>query len=156
GIKQSSVFSCTVTKGKLQMIQRARSSFAISFILGLWLLLASACSSSLNAAAPSAAPAATSGSADAARPTVQAQPTPVLGTPKALRDDIQIRKILETGGGIVRLKRDPSTDTIYYMTNKADIYQLIIKPGNASGTDKPYTLAKIGGDPDLIAAGLAF
>src|SRR5262249_39826302 len=90
------------------------------------------------------------------RPTVQAQPTPVLGTPKALRDDIQIRKILETGGGIVRLKRDPSTDTIYYMTNKADIYQLIIKPGNASGTDKPYTLAKIGGDPDLIAAGLAF
>lgn len=138
------------------MIQRARSSFAISFILGLWLLLASACSSSLNAAAPSAAPAATSGSADAARPTVQAQPTPVLGTPKALRDDIQIRKILETGGGIVRLKRDPSTDTIYYMTNKADIYQLIIKPGNASGTDKPYTLAKIGGDPDLIAAGLAF
>ena len=54
------------------------------------------------------------------------------------------------------MKRDPSTDMIYYMTNKADIYQLIIKPGNASGKDKPYTLAKIGGNPDLIASGMAF
>jgi Glucose / Sorbosone dehydrogenase len=80
----------------------------------------------------------------------------VLGSPKALRDDIQVRKILETGGGMVRMKRDPSTDTIYYMSNKADIYQLIIKPGNASGKDRPYTLAKIGGAPDLIASGMAF
>jgi glucose/arabinose dehydrogenase len=127
------------------MTQGLRSSYKIWLVLGIWLLLASACS-------PSTGPSST----NAGRPTAELQPTPIPGNPKVLRDDIQIRKILETGGGIVRMKRDPSTDTIYYMTNKADIYQLIIKPGNASGKDRPYTLAKIGGDPDLIASGMAF
>ena len=144
------------------MTQRVHSSYTFWLVLGLSLLLISACSS---ATPPSATPAASASTA-AAAPTIaaaptsappsQAKPTPVLGAPKALRSDIQIRKIIETGGGIVRMKRDPSTNTIYYMTNKADIYQLIVKPGNASGKDKPYTLAKIGGNPDLIASGMAF
>jgi glucose/sorbosone dehydrogenase len=140
------------------MTQRARSSCKIWLVLGLWLLLASACgpSTAPGAAPTSSAPAGATNPPSATRPTAQLLPTPVFGQPKALRDDIQIRKIIETGGGIVRMKRDPSTDTIYYMTNKADIYQLIIKPGNASGKDKPYTLAKIGGNPDLIASGMAF
>ncbi|HEU5100954.1 MAG TPA: PQQ-dependent sugar dehydrogenase, partial [Roseiflexaceae bacterium] len=136
------------------MIDRARASSNIWFPLGIWLLILSACSQSPAANAPGATSAAAP--ASSARPTAPLQPTPVLGSPKALRDDIQIRKILETGGGIVRMKRDPSTDTIYYMTNKADIYQLIVKEGNASGKDRPYTLAKIGGDPKLIASGMAF
>jgi len=138
------------------MTQRARSSATIWLVLGVSLLLISACSSST---APSATPAAavpTAVPAPAGTPTAQVQPTPVLGDPKALRSDIQIRKIVETGGGMVRLKRDPLTDTIYYMTNKADIYQLIIEPGNASGKLQVYTLAKIGGNPDLIASGMAF
>jgi glucose/arabinose dehydrogenase len=146
------------------MIQRARASSKLWVLLGIWLLILSACSQSPASDAPGAtsaasAPVATSAPTAAASsgpPTAQVQPTPVLGSPKALRDDIQIRKILETGGGIVRMKRDPSTDTIYYMTNKADIYQLIIKDGNASGKLQMYTLAKIGGDPNLIASGMAF
>ena len=143
------------------MTQRARSSCKLWLVLGVSLLLISACSS---ATPPSATPAAAAPTAaapaaaptSAGPPTAQVEPTPVLGEPKALRRDIQIRKIIETGGGIVRMKRDPSTDMIYFMTNKADIYQLIIKPGNASGKDKLYTVAKIGGNPDLIASGMAF
>jgi glucose/arabinose dehydrogenase len=140
------------------MAQRPRPSYIIWLVLGLSLLLVSACSSSST---PSATPAASAPSAAAAPtpagpPTAQVQPTPVRGDPKALRDDIQIRKIVETGGGMVRMKRDPLTDSIYYMSNKADIYQLIIKPDNSSGKDKVYTLAKIGGNPELIASGMAF
>jgi glucose/arabinose dehydrogenase len=146
------------------MIQHARASSKLWLLLGIWLLILSACSQSPAADTPgptaaASAPAATSAPTAAASsgpPTAQAQPTPVLGSPKALRDDIQIRKILETGGGIVRMKRDPSTDTIYYMTNKAEIYKLIIEDGNASGKLQTYTLKKIGGDPDLIASGMAF
>ena len=143
------------------MTQRARSSYKIWLVLGFALLLISACSSST---APSATPAAsaptaaapTAAAVPAGPPTAQAQPTPVRGEPKALRDDIQIRKILETGGGMVRMKSDPTTGMIYYMSNKADIFQLIIKPDNASGKDKVYTLAKMGANPDLIASGMAF
>ena len=144
------------------MTQRARSSSKLLLVLGLSLLLISACSSSTApsatpaASAPTAVAAPTAVPAPAGPPTAQVQPTPVLGDPKALRTDIQIRKIIETGGGMVRMKSDPTTGMIYYMTNKADIYQLIIKPGNASGKDKPYTLAKIGGNPELIASGMAF
>jgi glucose/arabinose dehydrogenase len=138
------------------MIQRAHSSATIWLVLGLSLLLISACSSSTAPSATPAASAPTAAPAQAGPPTAQVQPTPVLGDPQALRSDIQIRKIVETGGGMVRMKSDPTTGAIYYMTNKADIYQLIIKPGNASGKDQPYTLAKIGGNPDLIASGMAF
>src|SRR6266498_3402336 len=90
------------------------------------------------------------------RPTAQAQPTPVPGNPKALRDDIQIRKILETGGGFVRLKRDPSTNTIYYMNNQANIFRLDVQPGNGARPVRAYTRADIGVDSGFVAAGLAF
>src|SRR6266536_725934 len=138
------------------MTQRARPSYKLWLLLGFSLLLISACSSSTTPSATSAASAPTATTTPAGPPTAQAQPTPVRGDPKALRDDIQIRKIVETGGGMVRMKRDPLTDSIYYMTNKADIYQLIIKSDNSSGKDKVYTLAKIGGNPELIASGMAF
>jgi hypothetical protein len=144
------------------MILRRRPSYKLWLVLAFSLVLISACSSSATpsatpaASAPTAAALPTSVPAPDGPPTVQAQPTPVLGQPKALRDDIQIRKLLDSGGGMVRMKLDPKTNSIYYMSNKADIYQLIIKEGNASGKDKPYTLAKIGGDPNLIASGMAF
>jgi glucose/arabinose dehydrogenase len=144
------------------MTQPGRPSYKLWLALLFALLIVSACSSSASpsatpaASAPTAAPPPTAAPAPAGPPTAQVQPTAVFGSPKALRDDIQIRKLLETGGGMVRMKRDPKTDSIYYMSNKADIYQLIIKPGNASGKDKVYTLAKIGGNPDLIASGMAF
>src|SRR3954453_23623227 len=141
------------------MTQRARSSCKIWLVLGFSLLFISACSSATPPSATPAASAPTAAAPTAAAPTTaptaQVEPTPVLGDPKALRSDIQIRKIIETGGGIVRMKRDPSTDTIYYMNNKAEIYQLIIKPDNSSGQDKVYTLAQIGGNPDLTASGMA-
>ena len=138
------------------MAQRPRPSYTIWLILGLSLFLISACSSSTSPSATPAASAPTAVPAPAGPPTAQVQPTPVLGEPKALRSDIQIRKLLETGGGMVRMKRDPSTNSVYYISNKADIFQLIIKPGNASGKLQVYSLAKIGGNPDLIASGMAF
>src|SRR5262249_7204495 len=150
GLRPSKPPDCVSPDNERQatMTQRARSSYKLWLVLGFSLLLISACSSSTApsatpaASAPTAAAAPTAVPAPAGPPTAQVQPTPVLGDPKALRSDIQIRKIVETGGGMVRMKSDPTTGMIYYMSNKADIYQLIIKPGNASGKDKPYTLAK--------------
>jgi glucose/arabinose dehydrogenase len=144
------------------MTQRRHHAYTLWLFLGVLMVLISACSSAASpsatpaASAPTAAAVPTAAPTDAVPPTAQAEPTPVRGDVKALRDDIQIRKLLETGGGMVRMKLDPSTKSIYYMSNKADIYQLIIKPDNSSGKDKVYTLAKMGANPDLIASGMAF
>jgi glucose/arabinose dehydrogenase len=138
------------------MTQRVRSSCTLWLVLGLSLLVISACSSATPPSATPAAAAPTAAAVPTSAPTAQVEPTPVLGDPKALRNDIQIRKIIETGGGIVRMKSDPSTGKIYYMNNKADIYELIVEPGNASAKLQAYTLSRIGGNPDLIASGMAF
>jgi glucose/arabinose dehydrogenase len=97
-------------------------------------------------------------------PAAQSQPAPpkrtpirfIPGTPIVLRNDIQVRKLLETGGGFVRLKLDSSTNTIYYMDGKANIYRLDIQPGNGSKSRLAYSAADIGVDPKFVASGMAF
>ncbi len=146
------------------MTWRSRALRKIWLVLSLGLLLASGCGpaavspASTSTIAPTSPPVSTATAIPSAipRPTAQAQPTPVPGNPKALRDDIQIRKILETGGGFVRLKRDPSTNTIYYMNNQANIFRLDVQPGNGARPVRAYTRADIGVDSGFVAAGLAF
>ena len=78
-----------------------------------------------------------------------------VGEPFALRDDITIRKILETGGGFVRLKRDPSTNTVYYMDAKTNIYRLDLAADPPAGV-QVFTAADVGVDETFVASGLAF
>ncbi len=74
--------------------------------------------------------------------------------PIALRNDIQIRKVIDTGGGFVRMALDPLTHDLYYMDAKANIYRLDIKPKTASKSTQIYRLADIGGAP--YTTGLTF
>jgi hypothetical protein len=87
---------------------------------------------------------------------VELKPTPTLGNPKALRDDIKIRRVFQAGAGFVRLKRDPLTDAIYYMNNAVDIYQLSFESNGQVRVNKAYTRADVGVEEDFIAAGMAF
>jgi glucose/arabinose dehydrogenase len=146
------------------MNRRSRASHILWPVFCLWLLLASGCGPSAAAptpAVPTAPPAPptaapTTAATPDTRPTVQAQPTPTLGNPKALRDDIKIRRVFQTGGGYVRLKRDPLTDTIYYMNSVVDIYQLSFQSNGQVQVKKNYTRTDVGVDPNFVAAGLAF
>jgi hypothetical protein len=136
------------------------------------MLLAAACGSTANQGAqptyPPApiedtpAPTSTAGptSADAAASGTPAAPqrTTVVarvGEPLALRDDISIRKILETGGGFVRLKRDPSTNTIYYMDGHTNIFRLDLQADPPAGVPI-YKAADLGLDDTFVASGMAF
>jgi glucose/arabinose dehydrogenase len=132
----------------------------------LWLLLASGCGAAavaptpaaLPTAAPTAPPTAppTAATTPDTRPTVVLEPTPTLGNPKALRDDIKIRRVFQTGGGFVRLKHDPQTDTVYYMNSTVDIYQLSFESSGQVRANKTYTRADVGVADDFVAAGMAF
>src|SRR5262245_10554558 len=137
--------------------------------LAVWLLLAAACSpvGTINPT-PTYPPAPVESATTPPRPTVtpsgpakptEVKPTPVPvvnGSPVALRSDITIRKLLETGGAFVRMKRDPLTNTIYYMDGKANIYRLDVQDEITSTGTLAYSLADIGVEPEYISSGLAF
>src|SRR5262249_39095955 len=107
------------------MAQRSLVFGKIWLILGLGLLIASGCGPTAGTPTPiPSPPAAPAAPTTVLRPTARAQPTPVPGSPKALRDDIKIRPVIETGGQFVRMKLDPSTNNIYFMDSNAKIYLL--------------------------------
>jgi glucose/arabinose dehydrogenase len=143
------------------MSQRPHTTRILWLVLCLG-LLASGCGP--TAVAPTAAPATsapptsapTSAATADTRPTAKVEPTPTLGNPKALRDDIKIRRVFQTGGGFVRLKRDPLTDAIFYMSSTVDIYQLGFDTNGQVKLTKAYTRSDVGVDKDFVAAGLAF
>jgi glucose/arabinose dehydrogenase len=142
------------------MAQRSPVFRKIWLIFGLGLLIASGCGPTAGTPtpipSPPAAPTAPAAPAAIPRPTAQAQPTPVPGSPKALRDDIKIRPVLETGGQFVRMKLDPSTNTIYFMDSNAKIYSLDPETKRTSLRAPIYTLGDIGGGTDFVGAGMAF
>jgi glucose/arabinose dehydrogenase len=150
---------------------RARSSTPGQVMLLFWLMLVAGCTPVANA--PAAEPTWPAAPIEAtvvptrpavptvpvAVPTAQTRPTsiPVVpGNPIALRADIQIRKILETGGGFARLKLDPLTETIYYMDSQANIYRLDVQPGDGSRGVLMHTIAEIGTAPGFYSTGMAF
>ena len=100
--------------------------------------------------------ASTTSASRSSEPTVAPEPTATPGEPQALRDDIQIRKVLETGGGFVRLKLDPTTNTMYYMDNKVNIYRLDSQSSNTSNGTPVYTSADLAVEQSFVAAGMAF
>jgi glucose/arabinose dehydrogenase len=75
--------------------------------------------------------------------------TPVIAEPSSapvsLRNDIQIRKVIDTGGGCVRLTVDPVTEKLYYMDGKANIYRVDVRRKNRSTKTLVYTFQDIGG-----------
>lgn len=112
-------------------------------VLGLILAALVAC------AAPAVPPTPT------AVPTVALTATPSPpGFPIPLRSDIQVRKVLSIGSGVVRLALDPLTNDLYYMDGQANIYRLTLQPGEGSSGKQVYTSKDVGGVP--AALGLAF
>ncbi len=79
------------------------------------------------------------------RATATAQPSPVTNGPQALRDDITIRKVIDTGGGFRRLEYDPATKALYYMDGEANMFRLRVEPGAGSTGEPIYSHADIGG-----------
>ncbi len=153
------------------MPTRYGAMFKAATALLLWAMIAAGCGAAANSgleptyppAPVDATPALAATAAPATAAQSQSQPPPkrtpvpfVPGTPVVLRSDIQIRKLLETGGNFVRLKLDPSTSTIYYMDGKVNIYKLDIQPGSISKGSLAYARADIGADEQFVASGMAF
>ncbi len=90
------------------------------------------------------------------QPTIAEEPTAVLGEPKSLREDIHIRKVLETGGGFVRLKRNPKTNELYYMDDQVNIYRLDPQSSDESKGTPVYTRADVGVEQRFTSQGMAF
>jgi glucose/arabinose dehydrogenase len=88
------------------------------------------------------------------RVVATAQPSPVANGPQALRGDITIRKVIDTGGGFRRLEYDPLTKEMYYMDGEANIFRLRVEPGAGSTGEKVYSYADIGGAQ--ATAGMTF
>jgi glucose/arabinose dehydrogenase len=91
----------------------------------------------------------------APEPTEQAATaSPAADGPVALRDDITIRKLLETGGGFIRLARDPLSGEILYLNSEGKVFRLDLDAaGGAKGTPV-YDLDDIGGASSTT--GMAF
>lgn len=76
------------------------------------------------------------------------------GSPIALSNDIQVRKVIDTGGDCVRLAVDPLTKKLYYVDRKANIFRLDVKSGNRSQKTILYRFQAIGGAEET--SGMAF
>jgi glucose/arabinose dehydrogenase len=73
--------------------------------------------------------------------------TAVPNGPVLLRDDMQIRKVLDTGGAFIRLVQDPLTDAIFCLNSEGKIFQLNLQPGASSRMEQIYSATDIGGSP---------
>src|SRR5688572_32461274 len=60
--------------------------------------------------------------------------------PVALRGDISVRHILDTGSGgnSIRLARDPGDGFLYYLRESGSIYRLTVRDGSASTSQRIY------------------
>ncbi|MBD2776842.1 PQQ-dependent sugar dehydrogenase [Iningainema tapete] len=75
-------------------------------------------------------------------------------TPIALRNDIQLRRVIDTGGYAVRIAKDPLSSQLYYLDAQANIYRLDIQPTEGSTKTLVYTFQDIGGAQET--SGMAF
>jgi glucose/arabinose dehydrogenase len=75
--------------------------------------------------------------------------------PTALRGDITVRHILDTGGGgnSIRIARDPTDGFLYYLRQSGSIYRLTVEDGSGSTSQRIYQ----GSDTGISSAtGFAF
>ena len=75
--------------------------------------------------------------------------------PVALRGDITVRHILDTGSGgnSIRIARDPSDAFLYYLRQSGSIYRLTVEDGSGSTSERIYQ----GSDTGISSAtGFAF
>jgi hypothetical protein len=122
---------------------------SLGLILGIGLLI-SGCGTQ-----PSATPAETA-SPQVVWPTAETPPTPAIGSPKALRDDISIRRVARAGGGYVRMALDTTTNTIYIMNSGGTIQKLMINADGSALLAPAHNPIEIGLRSKFGAAGLAF
>ncbi len=128
----------------------------IAFIL-MALVFAACGATSTKTESP--VPSPTSAVAQAPTPTtapavMEATNAPTGDAPVPLREDIQIRKILDTDGWFIRIALDPLTGDLHYMDGQANIYRLSLQPGTGSKGTKVYSAADIGGAK--ATSGMAF
>ncbi len=70
----------------------------------------------------------------------------LLAAPQPLRPDIAIRRIVDTGTGgtSIRIARDPTDGSLYYLRTSGSIYRILLADGPASTTARIYTAAATG------------
>jgi glucose/arabinose dehydrogenase len=105
------------------------------------------CGASTPASSTTPPNATTTGAAEPSSAPVEAAAgsTP---TPEALDKQIKLRRLLDTGGGFIRISLDPATGNLFYLDGKANIYQLDLKAAEPSKGAPVYTAADVGGAGD--------
>lgn len=78
----------------------------------------------------------------------------MLGSPKAIADGISIRRVLDTGGGFIRIAHDPVSGALHYLDGKANVYRLSVPAEGAAKRELVYDHGDIGGAADT--SGMAF
>jgi hypothetical protein len=76
--------------------------------------------------------------------------------PQALRPDVSLRRVVETGsgGGSIRLARDPTDGALYYLRKSGSIYRVEGLESGAASTQKIYAASDTGlSAPQGIAIG---
>lgn len=72
------------------------------------------------------------------------EPLPQPGVPQPRRTDVTVRKVAEVDPGMVRLKRDPGTADLYYLSTTGDVYRLPTQPAVAARGSLAYPRAEVG------------
>lgn len=83
-----------------------------------------------------------------------ASATPDPDAPELLQDDLQIRKVIETGGGFIRLAQDPQSKALFYLNSEGKIFSLDLQSGGSASGRQVYGPDDIGGSP--ATTGMAF
>jgi glucose/arabinose dehydrogenase len=132
-------------------------------LLAGMLLLLSACGSpatSTTTAVPDAIPTAVPDTSPTPVPAIDddveevATATAEPDGPVLLRDDMQIRKVVDTGGAFIRLVQDPLTEAILALNSQAEIFQITVQPDAPSRSELLYSADDIGGSAATTGLGV--
>lgn len=117
-------------------------------------LMLTACASSTSRSVATAAPSepALTG------PPAASEATPSLDAtaqvPEALAKQVQMRKLVDTGGGSIRIAQDPLTHDLFIVDGKATVRRLSLAANGAATLADVYTYTDIGGAQET--SGMAF
>ena len=118
---------------------------SIDYIFVLAVLILVGCQSSLHAT-PTPLPT----------PTITApakvENQPIANGPTLLREGLTLRKVMEVGGGSVRLERNPVTGDVYLLNPNGGIFKIVDLSASAS-LSNVATTSEIGGSPGGMTFG---